>query len=196
MLGRVLEKQQKPGDATQAYRLAAAKFGEAGQPEKQSHVFHAMAVLAEKQGRWADAQTAYEAVIQLDQRLGNTRGLARAFNDLGNAHLQQGNGAKAIETFKQAYREASRAEGDARLIPDIFSNLGGAYRAEKQYRQAYNAYKVSLDRAIRVKDAPGAIATLENLAALSLEAQKPEKAMQFLQRADALRTKFSPGKIG
>lgn len=189
MLGRLHEKRLQPDPALSHYEQAAQQFSEAGHPAKQAASLYAAATLYDKQGQLEKAHTAYEQTLALDEALGDTQGMSRVLNDLGSLQLRQGHPHASIETLKRAFREASRPEGDPTLISDIFSNLGGAYRANKQYRQAYNAYRASLDRAIRVKDSEGAAATLHNLAALSLDAKKPERAMGFLRQAETLSPK-------
>jgi tetratricopeptide (TPR) repeat protein len=186
MTGKNYDQLRLPKEALPFYQRALDSFEKSGDAEKQAKAAYAVASVHDDLGHFQEAQGYYTQALNLEKSLGNTRSSARIYNDLGGLALRQKDPQGAVTYLKQAFKEGSRPEADPALLPDIFSNLGGAYRAQRDFAQAHKAYQVSLQKSLNLGDQPSVLSTLRNLAAVSLEANKPEKAMAYLQQAKAL----------
>ena len=111
-----------------------------------------------------DAMGAYEQAITLRGDYGE------AYNNLGNALLERGDSARAIEALRKAVALMPGA-ADAR------ANLGNAYKAAGMLTAAEEAYR----KAIALQ--PNSAAAYQNLAMVTCELYRIEEAFTIFTKA-------------
>ncbi len=189
--GRFHDKNGAWQQAVGAFDQAAGKFSEAGRPDKQAQALQATASIWEEHGRLEQAEQAYRQVVALDQqtaaRTGDRGLLTRSLNDLGSVHLRRGDTAQAVSILEQAAKELRQNPDNPALSSDVFSNLGAAYRGQRQFNQASLAYRQAMQDAKTSRDRGRYASSLQQLAAVYAEAEQPEQAMKALQRLDTLK---------
>ena len=87
-----------------------------------------------KAGRYADAEKAYQILLQQEAN-------AEAARLLGALYLQTGRADKAVETLEQAVRLASNPGPPD---PETLTNLGVALRTVGRHREALDRYRQAL----------------------------------------------------
>jgi tetratricopeptide (TPR) repeat protein len=184
--GRFADQDGRWEQATQAFDQAAKHFEASQLPNKQANALHAMASILEEHGQLDQARQAYEQVVALDEQTGDPKAQLRSLNDLGSVYLRQGNSTEAINTFEKAASVMQAHAAPPPVQSDILSNLGAAYRQDKQYDPAIQRYQQSLQAAKASKDKSRYTSTLQKLASLYVEANQPNQAMKALQRLQSL----------
>ncbi|MEO5618729.1 MAG: tetratricopeptide repeat protein [Candidatus Eisenbacteria bacterium] len=107
-------------------RMAAASGATAG-----AHTY--LSLLAEMDGRWADAERHQKTALERDPLL--PRGAER----LGDLALAAGHPAEALEAFRRAARERPRPEGLDLRMGRALRRLGDLGGARQAYRRAISA---------------------------------------------------------
>jgi tetratricopeptide (TPR) repeat protein len=184
--GRFADQDGRWEQAAKAFDQAAQHFEAAQLPNKQASALHAVASIWEEHGQLDKAQQTYEQVVSLDEQSGDPKAQLRGLNDLGSVYLRQNNTTEAIATFDKAATLMQRNSIPPAIQSDVLSNMGAAYRQDKQYDSAIQAYQQSLQAAKAAKDKSRYGSTLQQLASLFVEANQPTQAMKALQRLQSL----------
>jgi tetratricopeptide (TPR) repeat protein len=184
--GRFADQAGQWSQAISFFEEAAKQFETANLPYKQANALHAIGSILDDQGQLENAKPYYKQVVALDAQHGDAKAQLRSLNDLGSLHLRLGETAPAIETLQRASQIAQSNDFPALVQSDILSNLGAAYRQNRQYEPAIQSYQQSLQTAKAAKDKSRYTTTLQQLAALFVEAGQPDSAMKALQRLKSL----------
>ncbi|HEY9688010.1 MAG TPA: hypothetical protein V6C52_13630 [Coleofasciculaceae cyanobacterium] len=187
--GRFYDKSGEWEQAVHAYEQAANRFDAAGRPEKQAQGLQAAASILEEHGQMTQALNYYRQVVTLDEQnaaqTADRSLLARSLNDLGSAYLRSGDAGNAVSTLEAAVRAGDQIPPKA--ASDIFSNLGAAHRNLKNFDQAEQAYRQSLQAAKAGRDKDRYTSTLQQMTTFYIEANRPEQAMKALDRLRQLQ---------
>ncbi len=104
---------------------------------------HAASALAVYQGEYETARAHMEEALPIFQQLGDKRGIATAFNELGVIAAYRGQYATARQFFEQSLA-IKRELGDAWLIANSVENLGLIASYQSDYASAYTLHQESL----------------------------------------------------
>jgi tetratricopeptide (TPR) repeat protein len=187
--GRFYDQSGEWEQAVHAYEQAVNRFDAAARPDKQAQGLQAAASILEEHGQMTQALNYYRQVVALDEqnaaRTGDRSLLARSLNDLGSAYLRSGDAGNAVSSLEAAAQSAGQIPPKA--ASDIFSNLGAAHRSLKNYEQADQSYRQSLQAAKAGRDKDRYISTLQQMTTFYIEANRPEQAMKALDRLRQLQ---------
>ncbi|MBK8190784.1 MAG: tetratricopeptide repeat protein [Vampirovibrionales bacterium] len=194
-MGKTAQLSADPAVRDQAigyYQRAQDKFIETQQIEKQARALAAIGAIHDDRNELAQAASYYAGALAPSRESGNGKLTGRILNDAGMVSVRQGRLVEAIAQFKDAANaNTSSQQGDPHLLPDIYSNLGEAYRLQNETTQAAGAFRQSLKYAQELRDKDGYLNALTQLAALYESQGQSEKAAPFRQRLQ----KLQPGLV-
>lgn len=166
------------------YERAQQKFAESRQIEKQARALAAMGAIHDDRNELAQAASYYAGALAQSREVGNDKLTGRILNDAGMISLRQGRVVEAIAQFKASADTNSSPQGDPNLLPDIYNNLGEAWRLQNAPEQAAEAFRRSLKLSHEARDKDGFLDALTKLAALYEGIGQPEKALPYRQRLE------------
>ncbi|MCX7636994.1 MAG: tetratricopeptide repeat protein, partial [Cyclobacteriaceae bacterium] len=120
--------------------------------------------------------------LNLATEIGDKRGMAAAYNNLGVAYRNQGALDKALQYYITAlhhYEELGNKEG----IAGTKSNIATLYSMKKDYGQALKYFDEAHAAFVELNDKPKIIASMNNLGNLNNDMQLYEKAMKYFSEA-------------
>lgn len=185
--GRFQQQDGQWEQSVSSYTQAAQCFQQANLPQKQADTLQAMASVLEDHGQFEQAKTAYQQALGLQGQSDSLKTQVRLLNDLGRVDLRLGNTQDAIQSLEKASKLSQEAQLSGQGSSDILSNLGAAYRKAEQFQDAAMAYQNAAQAAQSVKDKGRYTYSLQQYAAVLVEAGKPAQAMKALQRLSRLQ---------
>ena len=148
----------------------------------------ALAVMADAEGRYADAAKAYERLVKIAADDAN---MARTFEGLANSYYGLGLYRDAEPVYKRALEMTEKAHGPDPHVAGILNNLANLYEAQGRYFDVEPLHKRAL--AIREKhlgpDHEDVAASLHNLADLYQNLGRFQEAQQLEKRALDIKEK-------
>jgi len=126
--------------------------------------------------------------LNLATEIGDKKGLAASYNNLGIAYRNQGALDKALEyylTSLKIYQQLDNKEG----IATTKNNISNIYSIKKDYGQAMRYLEESYNQFLELNDETKIIGSMNNLGNLHSEIQLYEKAMKYFQQAYQLSEK-------
>lgn len=120
--------------------------------------------------------------LNLATEIGDKRGMAAAYNNLGVAYRNQGALDKALQYYITAlhyYEELGNKEG----IAGTKSNIATLYTMKKDYGQALKYFDEAHAAFVELNDKSKIIASMNNLGNLNNDMQLYEKAMKYFSEA-------------
>ena len=153
-------------------------------------VLNNLAAIYEAQGRSDELETfSKRALAIVTKTLGsNNPDTAKVIRKLGVAYDSQGRYADADAQFKRALDIATKAFGpNHRFLATVLLNQGQLFEHQRRYDDAEQAYKraLAINEKARGPNHPDTARTLNHLAALSLEQNKPANAIGYSRKATA-----------
>jgi tetratricopeptide (TPR) repeat protein len=126
--------------------------------------------------------------MSLATEIGDKKGLAASYNNLGIAYRNQGALDKALEYYINSlkiYESLENKEG----IATTKNNISNIYSIKKDYGQAMKYLEESYNLFLEMDDQKRIIGSMNNLGNLYSEIQLYEKAMKFFSQASQISEK-------
>lgn len=126
--------------------------------------------------------------MNLATEIGDKKGLAASYNNLGIAYRNQGALDKALEYYINSlkiYESLENKEG----IATTKNNISNIYSIKKDYGQAMKYLEESYNLFLELDDQNRIVGSMNNLGNLYSEIQLYEKAMKFFQQASQISEK-------
>lgn len=120
--------------------------------------------------------------LNLAAEIGDKKGMAAAYNNLGVSYRQQGAIDKALEYYINSlkiYESLENKEG----IATLKNNISTIYATKKDYGLAVNYLEQSYALFIQLGDKMKIVGSMNNLGNLNSELQLHEKAMRYYSEA-------------
>jgi len=127
--------------------------------------------------------------LNLATEIGDKKGMAASYNNLGIIYRNQGALDKALDyyiTSMKIYETLGNKEG----IASTKNNISTIYSIKKEYGQAMKYLEDSYKLFVELKDERKIIGSMNNLGTLNLEIQLYEKAMRYFSEASQLSEKI------
>jgi tetratricopeptide (TPR) repeat protein len=115
------------------------------------------------------------------QKAKNQEGEARVYNNIGNLYRSIDND-KSLEYFSKSLRIAQNLQ-NKELIAGLSLNMGTIYQKEKQYNQALESYKKSLNHFAAIKNLTGEIQCMQNIGVTLYTLNRLSEAEKYLIEA-------------
>jgi tetratricopeptide (TPR) repeat protein len=153
-----------------------------GQDDRVLALTTTMAALLLLDGPWNDAITRHTTAIRAAQSLGDRRGKADAFTDLGTVRLQTGDypgAAQALDEALVIYRDIGSRQGQA----NVLTYLGTVRQLTGDYPGAVHALEEALAISRNIGDRKGQANALAYLGTMRLHTGDYLRAVQALDEA-------------
>jgi tetratricopeptide (TPR) repeat protein len=202
-LGRVLHlegtlaaQRGKLDDARSRYEQSLAVRRRLGDVRMMASVLSNLGIVAEYEADFPLARSLHEQALALRTDLADRWAIANSMTNLGMIATLEGRNEEARARFEDAMR-LNREVGDNWRVVVCHNNLGNACRGLGDYVAASDHYDESL-RAHREHDDKWALAfLLEDVSRLLALTGQPERALELLGAADAVREEIgSPRSAG
>jgi tetratricopeptide (TPR) repeat protein len=120
--------------------------------------------------------------LNLAIEIGDKKGIAASYNNLGVAYRNQGALDNALNYYQEAlklYEELDNKEG----IATLKNNISNIFAMKKDYGQAMRYLEESYENFVALKDKEKIVGSLNNLGNLNLDLQLFEKALKNYSEA-------------
>jgi len=164
-------------------RVLPGRAAEAGAPGLEIDALLLLAEASRRQGDPVSAIRDSQRALERATAVGDARRSAASRVALGGAELARGN-APAAETELEAGVAQARAAGEPSLEAAALNDLASLHALQGDREEALRAYTRSAELAQVAGDPAAAARALANAA--RLYAQRPEQALNFRVRAEAL----------
>ncbi|MGV3724256.1 MAG: tetratricopeptide repeat protein [Actinomycetota bacterium] len=141
---------------------AVAAAGMSGDRNAEGGALNNLGVVYEAQGRWKEAEAAYEQSLSIHRENGDRLGEGQTLNNLGIVYRVLGRWKEA-ETCFQEDLGICRERGDRVGEGPTLHNLGSVYQVQEQWGKAAAAYEQSLAICREYGERVGEGRTLNNL---------------------------------
>jgi tetratricopeptide (TPR) repeat protein len=138
-----------------------------------------------KLGRFDDAAEAFAAIVCAAEERGDRRHVAVGVFELGKVQSSQGLYAEALSTFDAA-RKAFSEFNEAKMVGNVWHEIGIVHWKLGDYAAAENAYQRSLAIKIQFRDRTGEAMARAELGNLSTTTERFEDAINFNRQAAAI----------
>jgi len=158
------------------------------QPDNQGFIRQCGAFLTELgdvlvgQGKYSQAQEAYEEALKVDKQLGDVRSQAVVLTQLGTLALKQQDYAEAEPRYTEALA-LFRSLGEPAMEAVVWHQLGRVAQEQEEWGEAGHFYRESLALWERQSDAVSAARTCNQLAIVANIAGRPVEAQGWYKRA-------------
>jgi len=120
--------------------------------------------------------------LSISERLGYKRGIANSFNNLGEAHRNQGNYEKALNFYKQSLRINEELENKLG-IASCLNSIGVVYMYQGNYEESIDYYMQSLTINEELGNKNGIAITLSNVGIVYYYQGNYEKVLSYHQQS-------------
>ncbi|MBS4097657.1 MAG: tetratricopeptide repeat protein [Sulfuricella sp.] len=185
-LGRCQESAGRPDWAEATYRQGLAVCARLERDDSvqrtQANLSTDLADVLRHMGRYGEARALYESTLEIDQALGNVRGLGVTHGQLGNLALVENRLDEAARRH-QAALLLFRQLGEPAVEAQALHQLGVVYQRAGQYEAAEQHYRASARIKEGLGDLAGAAKTWNQLAIISQAMGKAEAAEAWFRKA-------------
>lgn len=160
-LAQVYAREQ-PDTAFVYARQAEAVSRTLPLPVEQANGLHKAAQVYLTLYKFTEAISCFEAELQLRTTLGDPKGIAEAYKNIGKAQAKIGDYPAAITGLEEAlrrYRQIKELKGEI----DVLSNMGTVYFFQGDYTRALAHYQPALTISRKLHDKPAIASLLRNL---------------------------------
>jgi tetratricopeptide (TPR) repeat protein len=130
--------------------------------------FHQLGLVAEKQGRFAEAEDACKKVLKMLIELNDRHFAANIYHQLGNVMYQQGRLAEAEDAYREAL-EIKLEFHNRHSAAHTYDQLGMVAQAQRRFAEAEDAFKKALEIYDEFNDLHSAAGTSFHLGTLAEE---------------------------
>jgi predicted ATPase/class 3 adenylate cyclase len=202
-LGRVLHlegtlaaQRGKLDDARSRYEQSLAVRERLGDVKMMASVLSNLGIVAEYEGDFPLSRVFHEQALALRTELGDLWAIANSMTNLGMIATLEGRNHEARTRFEEAMRLNSEV-GDNWRVVVCHNNLGNACRGLGDYVTARDQYAESLRAHLEHDDKWALAFLLEDVARLAALTGEPERALELLGAAEAIREQIgSPRSAG
>jgi predicted ATPase/class 3 adenylate cyclase len=202
-LGRVLHlegtlaaQRGKLDDARSRYEHSLAVRRRLGDVKMMASVLSNLGIVAEYEADFPLSRSLHEQALALRTELGDRWAIANSMTNLGMIATLEGRNEEARTRFEDAMRLNSEV-GDNWRVVVCHNNLGNACRGLGDYAAARDEYAESLRAHLEHDDKWALAFLLEDVGRLAALTGEPERALELLGAADAIREQIgSPRSAG
>jgi serine phosphatase RsbU (regulator of sigma subunit) len=120
--------------------------------------------------------------LRLLEKLGDKKGIAYCYNNLGAAYYNQYNYEKSLENYYLGM-ELNEEMGNMEMVATTYANIGGIYEEQEKFERALESYKKANSIATTIASKPTIADTYRNLGGIYSEKQQFDSAFFVYQKA-------------
>ncbi|MFZ2726223.1 MAG: tetratricopeptide repeat protein [Methylococcaceae bacterium] len=145
-------------------------------------------------GDFKQAQFYYQQSLVIDKEIGDTRGMAIVYGQLGMLALLQGDLIQAEQYYQTALSDF-KALNEPQMEAIAWHQLGYVYQEAKNYSKAEDAYRNSAQIKENLGNLTGAASTWNNLAIVTAAQGKIDSAEAWYRKAIAVYETANPKEL-
>ncbi|HRB38123.1 MAG TPA: tetratricopeptide repeat protein, partial [Bacteroidia bacterium] len=134
------------------------------------------------QKNYDEALKNHRAALAIRLSLGNKRGIASSYGNIGNVYQAQGNNTEALKNYTEALKIAEET-GDKVGMTTALNNMGAAYFEMGDYENALQHNTDALRIAEEAGDLSSIAAASINTGNVMVQMKQPQAATEWLQKA-------------
>ena len=138
------------------------------------------------QGDYAKAIDYYSQSLEIDDGIGDKKGIAASLNNIGIVYNIQGDYAKAIDYYSQSLKIREEI-GEEKGIAASLNNIGVIYYDQGDYAKAIDYYSQSLKIKEEIGDKKGIAASLNNIGTIYKVQGDYAKAIDYYSQSLKIR---------
>ena len=138
--------------------------------------------LAEEQGDYEQARTAYEESLAIYRKVGDQKGIADSLGNLGSVASLQGDHVRATTLLEESVALLRRSENE-RDIARVLTKLGILALSRNNHTRAATLFGEALYLVRKVGDVRGMAVALNNLGSTMLSSGNSQRAMTMFEEA-------------
>lgn len=146
--------------------------------------------LANNRGEIQKALDLYYKSMAMEEKTGNTQGIATSLNNIGSVYQQQGKIDEALDCYKKSLNLREKI-GDEMGVGESLNNIGLLYSDKGDISSALDCYKRGMTIQLRIKDDLGLSKTLNNMGAVYSYQNDLTKALDYYERSLKLQEKLN-----
>lgn len=151
-------------------------------PEK-AYYYNTCALLLMEQEEFEKAEKYFRKALELREKLGNEKGVANIYLNLGTLYANQGLYQQALEEYEKA-KEIYNSIGDKRGVLITIHNYSDTLKYIKRYEEAIKGLESAIKIARQIGDDLSLVIGIGNLASLYIDIGEHEKAEKLLTEAE------------
>jgi CHAT domain-containing protein/Tfp pilus assembly protein PilF len=133
-------------------------------------------------GNHPQALERYQQSLKIAEKTADGLGMARALNNLGNVHDEQGDYSEAARLYQQSLKIAEDLD-DQTVMASALNNLGNIYEQWGDYTLALEQYQKSLKIKVETDDRLGIATTLNNIGNVHVNQSNYAQALEILRQS-------------
>ncbi|MBL7932869.1 MAG: tetratricopeptide repeat protein [Bacteroidia bacterium] len=146
--------------------------------------------LANNRGETKKALDLYYKSMDMEEKIGNTQGIAISLNNIGSAHQNLGEIDKALDCYKKSMALSEKI-GYEMGVAESLNNIGLLYDNRGDISSAMEYYKKSVKIQERIKDYMGLSKTFNNIGAIYSSQNDLPKALEYYEKCFKLQEKIN-----
>ncbi|MGZ3921849.1 MAG: tetratricopeptide repeat protein, partial [Bacteroidia bacterium] len=133
--------------------------------------------------------------LELAQQIGYKKGIAMAYNNLGNLYTSQDNYKKAYEYYSGSL-DISKEINDKKGIATGYNNIASLYSEQKDYKNALRYYEIALKLRKELNDQHTVAASLNNIGSVYYRQAMLDKALDYFFQSLSIKSKIGDKTLG
>jgi len=119
----------------------------------KADLYNSLGILSYIVGNYDSALYYYEQSLKTNLEIGNDRGVAKNYSNLGNVYFSKSETYLAVESYLEAEKYAEAA-GDSNTLSDVYNNLSQYYKLVKSFDLAkeYINKSIQLSKQLNLSD--------------------------------------------
>ena len=186
-IGDIMHLQGRYDDAQARFEECLSIATQLGNKQERATALAGLGQLALYREDIQGASHYLKESLHLTREIAYTSGVALLFLALGNLERYRGKSAEAAMLYYEQCLTLTRKMGDTTLMADALFALGDIERIQQNNARACVLLKQSLQLSWEIGNKPALAISLEIFAWFCLQIHMPERAVQFLGTAEALR---------
>lgn len=189
-IGGVLLDVGEYRDAEQHFREALAISRVIKHSRHEARSLGALGQISQHSGDLTQAMSYYKQALAIQQRIGDANNEASTLNNMGDVSRRSGDNIQALIYLEKSLAAVNRIAEETIAKEQkaiVLNNMGTAYYASKDYRQAFDFFSRALVIARSINYLRGESYALNNLGAIYVNEGKYDFAFEHFEQALGIR---------
>ena len=164
-------------------------FEKISEPKIQSDILHDYGIALYLTGEYQQALEKYQKSMEIEEKLGDQRGIAGTLHQIANVHYIKGEYQQALEKYQKSM-EIEEKLGDQRGIAGTLHQIANVHYIKGEYQQALEKYQISMEIKEKLGDQRGIAITLHQIAMIHQDKGEYQQALEKYQKSMEINEKL------